>query len=321
MTCKSLSQDNSTSNFHILAGMYASKRYASNACLISISKPQEMPSNIVSDSGKAPKPIPAGKSPQGWGGSRGASSSRGRGGGPERGRGSSARGGGRGAGRGSGGDRVSFGDREGKPFSPGRGRGGSSDRGGGRGGGSDRGGRGGGSTRGGRGGGSERGGRGGGSDRGGGRGGARGGGRGGYQATRDDNSSGAKPSFFAKGEKKGNDAFETAKSLNLPMGGDGKWFEHIPNFEDIDDDKKRKRNKKTGSDVEQASADDLKELARLRLEREVSGYDNKGKQRQRDGPGQNNSEFLKKILSSGTLTDKMASMTLMVQEAPMVRFT
>jgi len=225
---------------------------------------------------------------------------------------------------------VSFGDREGKPFSPGRGRGGSSDRGGGRGGGSDRGGRGGGSdrggrgggsTRGGRGGGSERGGRGGGSDRGGGRGGARGGGRGGYQATRDDNSSGAKPSFFAKGEKKGNDAFETAKSLNLPMGGDGKWFEHIPNFEDIDDDKKRKRNKKTGSDVEQASADDLKELARLRLEREVSGYDNKGKQRQRDGPGQNNSEFLKKILSSGTLTDKMASMTLMVQEAPMVRFT
>jgi len=114
---------------------------------------------------------------------------------------------------------------------------------------------------------------------------------------------------------------ENVKSMNLPMGGDGKWFEHIPNFEDIDDDKKRKRNKNTGSDVEQASADDLKELARLRLEREVSGYDNKGKQRQRDGPGQNNSEFLKKILSSGTLTDKMASMTLMVQEAPMVRFT
>lgn len=103
------------------------------------------------------------------------------------------------------------------------------------------------------------------------------------------------------------------------MSGDGKWYEHIPNIDDIDDDKKRKRNKKSGSDVEQASADDLKELARLRLEREVSGYDNKGKQRQRDGPGQNNSEFLKKILSSGTLTDKMASMTLMVQEAPMVR--
>jgi hypothetical protein len=100
------------------------------------------------------------------------------------------------------------------------------------------------------------------------------------------------------------------------MGGDGKWFEHMPDLEG-DDDKKRKRGKKSGDD--QVSADELKERARQRMDREVWAFDSKGKGRQRDGPGQNNSEFLKKVLGSGTLTDKMASMTLMVQEAPMVR--
>jgi hypothetical protein len=45
----------------------------------------------------------------------------------------------------------------------------------------------------------------------------------------------------------------------------------------------------------------------------VWAYDNKGRKHRRDGPGANNTEFLKKVLSSGTLTDKMASMTLMVQ--------
>ena len=33
-------------------------------------------------------------------------------------------------------------------------------------------------------------------------------------------------------------------------------------------------------------------------------YDNKGKKNRRDGPGANNTEFLKKVLISGTLTDK-----------------
>ena len=104
------------------------------------------------------------------------------------------------------------------------------------------------------------------------------------------------------------------KSLQLPMGGDGKWFEHVPEIDAQDDGKKRKRNKGKDAGADDASScEELKERARARLEQEVWAYDCKGKGRHRDGPGQNNTEFLKKILGSGTLTDKMASMTLMVQ--------
>ena len=254
--------------------------------------------------------------------SRGGSADRGRGG--ARG----ARGGGSRGGKGSfldGGDgeRARSGDRNGgKPFSPSRG--------------SDRGGRSGGGGRGGGGGnyaekrpenggkfGDRKGktfspgrGRGGGSVHA-----ARGGRSGsgsfaGSAGKRDENGGGNRPAIFAKGDA----AFkklESKKSLDLPMGGDGRWFEHIPDVSELSEekDKKRKRN----ADAPQALVDELKEQARLRLEQEVWTYDSKGKGRVRDGPGQNNTEFLKKILGSGTLTDKMASMTLMVQEAPMMR--
>ena len=107
------------------------------------------------------------------------------------------------------------------------------------------------------------------------------------------------------------------------MGGEGKWFEHVPDLDEMVEDKKRKREKKgasaAGAGADGADAEALKVRAQQLLEAEVMRYDRAGKGQRRDGPGQNNSEFLKKVLGSGTLTDKMASMTLMVQEAPMVR--
>ena len=102
----------------------------------------------------------------------------------------------------------------------------------------------------------------------------RGGSRGGYNGKRDKDSGGAKPAFLAKAERKG-DKFDHAKSLDLPMGGDGKWYEHIPEIDGDVDDKKRKRGKKGGDD--QVSAEDLKEQARQRMDHEVWAFDNKGK--------------------------------------------
>lgn len=100
-------------------------------------------------------------------------------------------------------------------------------------------------------------------------------------------------------------------SLDLPTGGVGKWYECVPTLTDISGkDRKRKSPKY------QASAEQLKIRARERLEADIARHDSKA---ERHKGSTTNSDFLRKVISSGTLTDKMASMLLMIQESPMHR--
>ena len=100
-------------------------------------------------------------------------------------------------------------------------------------------------------------------------------------------------------------------SLDLPVGSVGKWYECVPELPDVSGkDRKRKSPKY------QASAEQLKTRAMERLESDIARHDSKADQRK---GSTTNSDFLRKVISSGTLTDKMASMLLMIQEAPMHR--
>eukprot|EP00960_Hanusia_phi_P055363 762949-Hanusia_phi.AAC.9 len=98
-----------------------------------------------------------------------------------------------------------------------------------------------------------------------------------------------------------------SQALDLPRDGMGKWYEFIPEHADQTSGKRKKNEER---------ASELKEKARQYLEAEVARFE--GSER-RGRNSDNDTGFLKKVMSSGTLNDKMASMMLMIQQSPIHR--
>lgn len=87
------------------------------------------------------------------------------------------------------------------------------------------------------------------------------------------------------------------KSIGLPSGGAGQWFEFVPPVEGASE---RKR-KKTSPSPEVVSS--LQAKAKAILDGEVAWLDSdKGRKAKSTN---NDAGFLRKIMSSGTLSDKM----------------
>ena len=87
----------------------------------------------------------------------------------------------------------------------------------------------------------------------------------------------------------------------------GKWYEFIPEHAEHVGGKRKKNEDRIS---------ELKEKARQLLDAEVTRFEAS----ERRGRGSDNdTSFLKKVMSSGTLNDKMASMMLMIQQSPVHR--
>lgn len=97
-------------------------------------------------------------------------------------------------------------------------------------------------------------------------------------------------------------AVPEGKGMGLPSGNARLWHESIPNVEGASE-RKRKKNAPKEETVQQ-----LQSKAKAALEREVVLLDS---DRGRKGKSSNNDAgFLRKIMASGTLSDKMVSNAL-----------
>ena len=125
------------------------------------------------------------------------------------------------------------------------------------------------------------------------------------------NANSKSPSSNENGWKSSQKHVPMLPSLDLPIGGVGKWHECIPALPEISSQDRKRKSPKY-----QASAEQLKTRASERLDADITRHDAKADKHK---GSTTNSDFLRKVISSGTLTDKMASMLLMIQESPMHR--